>query len=102
MNLPPIFWGGKKGISGQGLRSGGYESDSGLPRRHHGAYIICSHDIRVKFGKGWIKVHVTFDSELYVGNIVYMGIKEETGAVCSVLGIPKAIRSRIGKQPGDF
>ncbi len=30
-----------------------------------------------------------------------MGIKDEEGNICYILGIKKAIRAAIGKQPGD-
>ena len=30
-----------------------------------------------------------------------MGVKHEDGSVCYIIGVTKAIRSAIGKQPGD-
>ena len=48
-----------------------------------------------------VKVHVTFDGEKYDGSIVNMGVKNEDGSVCYIIGIRKDIRSKIGKQPGD-
>ncbi len=30
-----------------------------------------------------------------------MGVKNEDGSVCYIIGIRKDIRARIGKQPGD-
>ncbi|NQQ32890.1 DUF1905 domain-containing protein [Streptococcus suis] len=66
-----------------------------------GAYIIFPYDIRQEFGKGRVKVHATFDGHPYDGSIVNMGIKDEEGNICYILGIKKAIRAAIGKQPGD-
>lgn len=66
-----------------------------------GAYIIFPYDIRKEFGKGRVKVHATFDGHPYDGSIVNMGIKDEEGNICYILGIQKAIRAAIGKQPGD-
>lgn len=67
-----------------------------------GAYIIFPYDIRQEFGKGRVKVHATFDGHPYDGSIVNMGIKDEEGNICYILGIKKAIRAEIGKQPGDI
>ena len=40
-----------------------------------GAYVIFPYDVRKEFGKGRVKVHVTFDGEPYDGSIVNMGPK---------------------------
>ena len=48
-----------------------------------------------------MKVHASFDGELYDGSIVNMGVRNEDGTVCYIIGIRKDIRARIGKQPGD-
>ncbi|NQG98016.1 DUF1905 domain-containing protein [Streptococcus suis] len=66
-----------------------------------GAYVIFPYDIRKEFGKGRVKVEATFDGLVYHGSIVNMGIKDETGNVCYIIGIQKAIRAAIGKQAGD-
>lgn len=66
-----------------------------------GAYVIFPYDIRKEFGRGRVKVHVTFDGEPYDGSIVNMGVKNDDGSICYILGVRKDIRSRIGKQPGD-
>ena len=66
-----------------------------------GAYVRFPYDIRKEFGKGRVKVEVTFDGEPYSGSIVNMGVKNADGSVCYLIGIRKDIRSRIGKQPGD-
>lgn len=47
------------------------------------------------------KAEITFDGEPYSGSIVNMGIKNEDGSVCYIIGIRKDIREKIGKQPGD-
>ena len=66
-----------------------------------GAYIEFPFDIRKEFGKGRVKVHATFDGAGYDGSIVNMGIKNEDGSICYIIGLRKDIRSKIGKQQGD-
>ena len=66
-----------------------------------GAYVIFPYDIRKEFGRGRVKVHAAFDGEPYDGSIVNMGVKNEDGSICYILGIRKDIRAKIGKQPGD-
>lgn len=66
-----------------------------------GAFIEFPYDIREEFGKGRVKVHVTFDGEPYDGSIVNMGVKNEDGSVCYIIGLRKDIREKISKQPGD-
>lgn len=44
-----------------------------------GAYVPFPYDIRLVFGKGRVKVHDTFDKELYDGNIVNMSVKKDDG-----------------------
>lgn len=73
-----------------------YEAD-----QKGGAYVIFPYDIRKEFGKGRVKVHAAFDGEPYDGSIVNMGVKNEDGSTCYLIGIRKDIRSKIGKQPGD-
>ncbi len=67
-----------------------------------GAYIRFPYNIREEFGKGRVKVEATFDGEPYCGSIVNMGIKNDDGSVCYIIGIPKGIRNKIEKQPGDM
>lgn len=62
-----------------------------------GAYIILPYDIRQEFGKGRVKVHATFDGHPYDGSIVNMGMKDEVGNICYILGIQKAISVAIGR-----
>ena len=66
-----------------------------------GAYVAFPWDLRAEFGKGRLKVHAEFDGIPYDGSIVNMGVKNEDGSVCYVIGILKAIRSRLGKGDGD-
>ena len=66
-----------------------------------GAYIVFPYDIKKEFGKGRVKVSVLFDNEPYTGSIVNMGMKNEDGSVCYIIGILKEIRKKINKQAGD-
>ena len=66
-----------------------------------GAYVEFPYDIKEEFGKGRVKIHVTFDGEPYDGSIVNMGVKKPDGSICYIIGIRKEIRATIGKQPGD-
>ena len=66
-----------------------------------GAFVPFPYDIREEFGKGRVKVHATFDGEPYDGSVVNMGVKNDDGSVCYIIGILKDIRAKIGKQPGD-
>lgn len=66
-----------------------------------GAYVIFPYDIREEFGRGRVKVHASFDGEPYDGSIVNMGVKNEDGSICYIIGLRKDIRARIKKAPGD-
>ena len=66
-----------------------------------GAYVSCPDDIREEFGRGRVKVHATFDGEPYDGSVVNMGVRNEDGSICYIIGLRKDIRLKIGKQPGD-
>ncbi len=66
-----------------------------------GAYVAFPYDVRAEFGKARAKVHATFDGMPYDGSVVNMGVKNADGSVCYIIGILKAIRAKIGKQPGD-
>ena len=72
------------------------DSDSG------GAYVAFPWDIRKEFGKGRVKVHATFDGIPYDGSVVNMGVKNEDGEICYVIGVLKAIRKQLGKKDGDL
>jgi len=79
-----------------------YEYDAVIhPTDKGGAYVIFPYDIRTEFGKGRVKVHATFDGEPYDGSIVNMGVKNNDGSVCYIIGVLKSIREKIGKKPGD-
>lgn len=66
------------------------------------AYVVFPYDIRKEFGKGRVKVHATFDGIPYDGSIVNMGVKDENGNICYVIGVLKAIRKQLGKSDGDI
>lgn len=66
-----------------------------------GAYVVFPWNIREEFGKGRVKVHATFDSIPYDGSIVNMGVKNEDGSICYILGMLKSIRTQLGKGDGD-
>ena len=66
-----------------------------------GAYVVFPWDIRKEFGKGRMKVHAGFDGIPYDGSIVNMGLKNEDGSICYVIGVLKAIRRQLGKRDGD-
>ena len=44
------------------------------------------YDIKKEFGKGRVKVRATFDGIVYDGSIVNMGIKNDDGSVCYIIG----------------
>lgn len=66
-----------------------------------GAYVVFPYDIKEVFGKGRVKVHATFDGAPYDGSIVNMGVKNDDGSVCYIIGVRKDIRKSIGKEIGD-
>ena len=66
-----------------------------------GAYVVFPWDIRQEFGKGRVKVHAEFDGIAYDGSIVNMGVKDEQGNICYIIGVLKSIRRSLGKSEGD-
>ena len=78
-----------------------YESLIYAAEKAGGAYVIFPWNIREEFGRGRVKVHAAFDGEPYDGSIVNMGVRNEDGSVCYIIGIRKEIRAKIGKQPGE-
>ena len=60
-----------------------------------GAYIEIPFDVEKVYGAKRVKVKATFDGIEYRGSIVRMGLS------CYMIGITKALRTKIGKQPGD-
>ena len=66
-----------------------------------GAYVAFPWDIREEFGKGRVKVNATFDGIEYAGSIVNMGVRNEDGSICYIIGVLKSIRKQLGKADGD-
>ena len=66
-----------------------------------GAYVIFPWDIRREFGAGRVKVSVLFDGSAYDGSIVNMGVKNQQGDICYIIGILRSIRKALGKNGGD-
>ena len=66
-----------------------------------GAYVIFPWNIREEFGKGRVIVHAEFDGIPYDGSIVNMGVKDESGNVCFIIGLLKSIRKQLNKDDGD-
>jgi hypothetical protein len=61
-----------------------------------GAYILFPYDVEKEFGtKGRVPVQATFDGIPYTGSLVKYGQPQH------MLGILKALREHLGKQPGD-
>ena len=77
-----------------------YEYDAILHenRDDGGAYVAF---VRAEFGRGRVKVHASFDGIGYDGSVVNMGLKNEDGSICYVIGVLKAIRQKLGKKDGD-
>ena len=67
-----------------------------------GAYVVFPWDIRQEFGKGRIKVLAKFDGIPYEGSVVNMGLKNEDGTACYVIGVLKKIRKALNKTDGDM
>ena len=66
-----------------------------------GAYVIFPWDLKEEFVKGRIKVHAEFDGITYDGSIVNMGVRNNDGSVCYVIGVLKRIRNALNKMDGD-
>ena len=66
-----------------------------------GAYVVFPWNIREEFGRGRVKVHAEFDGVPYDGSIVNMGVRDDAGEICYIIGVLKSIRQAIGKQPGE-
>ena len=67
-----------------------------------GAYVAFPWDIRKLFGKGRVRAHAEFDGIPYDGSIVNMGVKNEDGSVCYIIGVLKSIRTALSKRDGDM
>jgi bifunctional DNA-binding transcriptional regulator/antitoxin component of YhaV-PrlF toxin-antitoxin module len=62
-----------------------------------GAYVLFPFDAEKEFGiKGRVPVKATFNGVDYTGSLIKYGNPQH------ILGVPKAIRERIRKQPGDM
>lgn len=66
-----------------------------------GAYVAFPYDIRKEFGKGRVKVLAKFDGLEYRGSIVNMGLKNEDGSICYIIGVLKDLRKAMKKDIGD-
>ena len=66
-----------------------------------GAYVAFPWDIREEFGKGRVKVNATFDGVPYDGSVVNMGVRNEDGSICYIIGVLKSIRKQLRKANGD-
>ena len=66
-----------------------------------GAYVVFPWNIRQEFGKGRVKVHAKFDGIPYDGSIVNMGLKNDDGSVCYLIGVRKSIRKSLNRRDGD-
>jgi hypothetical protein len=61
-----------------------------------GAFVLFPYDVEKEFGvKGRVPIKATFDGELETTSLIKMGQPQH------FVGIAKAIRLKIGKQPGD-
>lgn len=80
-----------------------YEYDAVLHEMEDngGAYVAFPWDLRREFGRGRVKVHAQFDGISYDGSIVNMGVKNSDGSVCYIIGVLKAIRTKLNKHDGD-
>lgn len=67
----------------------------------NGGYVRFPYDIKKEFGKVRVKVHAIFDEIIYDGSIVNMGIKNDDGSVCYIIGVRKDIRKKLNKECGD-
>lgn len=64
--------------------------------RGGGAYVFFPYDVEKEFGtKGKVQVKGTFGSVPYTGSLMKYGYPQH------MLGMAKAIRDQLGKQPGD-
>lgn len=75
-----------------------YEFDAEIKKNPDmdAAYVEIPFDVKKTFGKARVPVRAGFDGEPYDGQLVKMGTP------CHIIGITKAIRAKIGKQPGDM
>ena len=55
-----------------------------------GAYVIFPWNIKELFGKGRVKVNASFDGIPYRGSIVNMGVRDDEGNICYIIGVLKS------------
>lgn len=67
-----------------------------------GAFVRVPIDIRSEFCKGRLKVHAEFDGISYDGSVVNMGVKNDDGSICYIIGVRKDIQKRMNKSAGDM
>ena len=63
-----------------------------------GAYVIFPWNIKELFGRGRVKVNASFDGIPYRGSIVNMGVRDDEGNICYIIGVLKSIREKIKKR----
>ncbi len=66
-----------------------------------GAFVRVPIDIRTEFGKGRLKVHAEFNGIPYDGSVVNMGIKNDDGSICYIIGVRKDIQKEMNRGVGD-
>ena len=65
------------------------------------AFVRVPIDIRAEFGKGRLKVHAEFNGVPYDGSVVNMGIKNDDGSICYIIGVRKDIQKEMNRGVGD-
>jgi bifunctional DNA-binding transcriptional regulator/antitoxin component of YhaV-PrlF toxin-antitoxin module len=61
-----------------------------------GAFVLFPYDAEAEFGtRGKVPVKASFDGVLDTGSLFKYGYRQH------IIGVPKAVREKIGKQPGD-
>ena len=66
-----------------------------------GAHVIFPWNIKELFGRGRVKVNASFDGIPYRGSIVNMGVRDDEGNICYIIGVLKSIREKLKKGEGD-
>jgi hypothetical protein len=65
--------------------------------RGGGAFVVFPFDVEKKFGtRGRVPVQATFNGIAYSGSLAKYGLPSH------ILGVTKAIRTALGKEPGSF
>lgn len=66
-----------------------------------GSFVRVPIGLRAEFGKGRLKVHVLLNDVPYEGSVVNMGVKNEDGSICYIIGVRKDIQKQMGKEIDD-